>query len=144
MSRRKVSSSTLSIWKNGTEDVPLGEEAKPIVTNSPHLASIIELASCRSCKEVAETLEKEVRGSNWKSAVAGFEQDMKEEDEVRVDWSNGKYESSRMVCESCGDYNAWDKTHTCCEQQCKGVLNALHAFPFAAWDDISGRKTRPR
>ena len=48
-----------------------------------------------------------------------------------------------MRCEACGDKNAWGKVHRCCEQQCKGVLNALDAFPFAAWDDISGAKLDP-
>ena len=27
--------------------------------------------------------------------------------------------------------------HRCSEDQCTGILNALQAFPFAAWDDIS-------
>ena len=49
----------------------------------------------------------------------------------------------QMRSSCCGDKNAWDKTHNCCEEQCKGVLNALRAFPFAAWDDISGAKLDP-
>ena len=64
---------------------------------------------------------------------------MKEEDEARVHWGNGRYENERMACETCGDHNAWDKLHTCC----KGILNALHAFPFAAWGDVSGAQLDP-
>ena len=37
-------------------------------------------------------LEKVMKGPNWSSAVAGFEEHMKEEDEVRVEWQNGKYQ----------------------------------------------------
>ena len=48
-----------------------------------------------------------------------------------------------MACETCGDRKAWDKLHMCCEQQCKGILNALHAFPFAAWGDVSGAQLDP-
>ena len=43
----------------------------------------------------------------------------------------------RTTCEACGDKHAWDKVHRCCEDQCTGILNALQAFPFAAWGDIS-------
>ena len=42
-----------------------------------------------------------------------------------------------MKCEVCGDKHAWDKMHRCCEEQCKGVLIALQAFPFDVWDYIS-------
>ena len=50
---------------------------------------------------------------------------------------------SRVRTAPCGDRNAWDKIHTFCEKQCNGILNALHAFPFAAWDDVSGAKLDP-
>ena len=92
------------------------------------------------CKDVEKGLEKDANGSDGSPAAAGFEQYMKEEDEVRVDWQNGKHETARTAFETCGDRNAWDKIHTCCEQQCTGVFTASHAFPFAAWDDISGAK----
>ena len=42
----------------------LGEEAESIVTNSPHLASVIKQAACKSCKDVEDTLEEEVKGSS--------------------------------------------------------------------------------
>ena len=45
-----------------------------------------------------------------------------------------------MICETCGDKNA---SHACCEQQCKGIMNALQPFPFAASDDVSGAKLGP-
>ena len=48
-----------------------------------------------------------------------------------------------MKWEACGDKNAWDKVHRCCEEQCAGILNAFQAFPFAAWDDISAAPLDP-
>ena len=66
-----------------------------------------------------------------------------EEDDVRLDWKSGKFETEQMRCESCGDRNAWNKVHKCCEGQCTGILNALQAFPFAAWDDISAAPLDP-
>ena len=75
--------------------------------------------------------------------MVGFEQHMKEEDDVRIGWQSGKHEMDQMVCECCGDKNALDKTHFLCEEQCKRVFHALRAFLFAAWDDISGAKLDP-
>ena len=41
------------------QSVPeLGEEAEPLVTNSPHFAAVIERASCRSSKDVEEAMGK--------------------------------------------------------------------------------------
>ena len=37
----------------------------------------------------------------------------------------------------------WGKAHGRCEDQCTGILNALQAFPFAAWGDISVGKLDP-
>ena len=68
---------------------------------------------------------------------------MLEEDVVRMDWAAGRFERDSMRCESFGDKNAWDKVHKCCEEQCKGVLNALQHFPFAAWVDISSAPLDP-
>ena len=48
-----------------------------------------------------------------------------------------------MVCEACGDKNAWDRPHACCNQQCNGIFNALQAFPFSVWDNASGAKLGP-
>ena len=71
-----------------------------------------------------------------------FEQHMMEEDQVRVDWKNGKTEQ-RMACDACGDKNVWGRVHRCCQRQCDGTLNALQAFPYAAWDDISAAPLYP-
>ena len=49
-----------------------------------------------------------------------------------------------MTCETCGGRNAWGRAHVCRDQQCKGFINALQAFPFAPWDDVSGAKLDPR
>ena len=68
---------------------------------------------------------------------------MREEETVRLDWESGEFENDNMQCATCGDKNAWDGTHACCSDQCKGVLNALQAFPFAAWGDISGAALDP-
>ena len=66
-----------------------------------------------------------------------------EEEEVRLDWKSGGFEKGRLKWETCGDRNAWNKLHNCCERQCVGILNALQAFPFAAWDDISSAPLNP-
>ena len=68
---------------------------------------------------------------------------MKEEEEVRLDWSSAKFEKSNLRCTTCGDMNVWDRTHACCQDDCKKALNALQAFPLAAWDDISSAPLDP-
>ena len=67
---------------------------------------------------------------------------MLEEDRARVDWENGKLEE-KMACHTCGDKNAWGQMHQCCQAQWHGTLNALQAFPYAAWDDISAAHLDP-
>ena len=94
-------------------------------------------------EDVVRELEKEIKGTNWGKDKRGFQQHMMEEDDVRLDWKTGKFEVG-MACETCGDKNAWDRTHKCCETQCKGMINALQAFPFAAWDDISAAPLDPK
>ena len=68
---------------------------------------------------------------------------MAEEDTVRLDWKSGSFESNSLKCETCGDRNAWERVHQCCKEQCARNLNALQAFPFAAWDDISAAPLDP-
>ena len=75
--------------------------------------------------------------------MIGFEQHMLEEAEVRVDWQTGKFEEEELVCGSCGDRNAWDGVHSCCQDECKRHINALQSFPLAAWDDISAAPLNP-
>ena len=113
------------------------------MTNSESLAKAIEMAICETCKEVDDAVSEEVKRQNWDSPYKQFEQPMKEEDEVRVDWLSGKFEEGEMVCETCGVKNAWDRSHACCSQQSSGILNALQAFPFSAWDDVAGAKLDP-
>ena len=92
----------------------IGEEARPVVTNSESLAKAIEKASCETCKEVGDAVSEEVRRQTWDTVHMQFEQHMKEEDEVRVNWMSGKFEEGRMICETCGDNNAWDRSNACC------------------------------
>ena len=68
---------------------------------------------------------------------------MLEESDVRLDWKAGKFEEGNLVHSSCGDRNAWDCAHVCCEDECKRHLNALQSFPLAAWDDISAAPLDP-
>ena len=75
--------------------------------------------------------------------LKGFEQHMKEEEEVRLDWSSGKFERGNLQCSKCGDKNVWDRTHPCCQDECRKTLNALQTFPLAAWDDISSAPLDP-
>ena len=88
-------------------------------------------------------LENEVTEKRWNLKVAGFEQHMLEEGEVRVDWQTGKFEEDELACSSCGDRNAWDGVHSCCHEECKRHTNALQSFPLAAWDDISAAPLNP-
>lgn len=120
-----------------------GKEAESILTNSAHLAKMIEKAECDSSQAIEKAIGKGIKGKDWKANKIGFEQHMLEEDSVRLDWQRGKSEEDRMRCETCGDKNAWDKVHRCCEDQCTGILNALQAFPFAAWDDMSAARLDP-
>ena len=87
-------------------------------------------------------MEKEVRGEEWEEAKRGFEQHMLEEDRVRSDWNRGAFEKS-AICRKCGDNNAWDQKRQCCQKQYQESLNALQAFPYAAWGDISAAPLDP-
>ena len=68
---------------------------------------------------------------------------MLEEGDVRVNWQTGKFEEDELECTSCGDRNAWDGVHACCQEECKRHINALQSFPLAAWDDISAAPLNP-
>ena len=54
-----------------------------------------------------------------------------------------KIEDDRMACKTCRDRNVSDRSHACCDQRCKGITDALQAFPFAAWGGVSGAKLAP-
>ena len=78
-----------------------------MVTSSQSLAKAIEKANSGACKEVDDAVSEEVKRQDWASAHTQFELHMKEEDEVRANWLSGEFEEGRMVCEACGDKNAW-------------------------------------
>ena len=84
-----------------------------------------------------------MKGKTWEEDKKGFEQHMKEEDEVRVNWKAGKFEEGNLQRPTWGDKNAWDRVHACCEEECKVHLNALQMFPLAAWDDVSAAPLDP-
>ena len=67
---------------------------------------------------------------------------MLEEDRVRADWRIGAFEA-KEACKRCKNKNAWDLEHQCCQKQCHESLNSLHAFPYAAWGDISAAPLDP-
>ena len=67
---------------------------------------------------------------------------MLEEDNVRGDWMRGEFEA-KEICQGCNNANAWNLMHQCCQKQCHERLNALQAFPHAAWDDISAAPLDP-
>ena len=83
-----------------------------------------------------------MKGDDWEKDKIGFEQHMQEEDRVRADWKVGAFEKNE-VCRTCGIKNAWGQKHQCCQAQCHELLNALQAFPYAAWDDISAAQLDP-
>ena len=120
-----------------------GPGFESVVTNSAHIAALLEGAQCTTKESVEELLEDEVKGRSWRQEVVGFEQHMLEENEVRVNWQTGSFEEDELVCSSCGDRNAWDGVHACCQEECKRHLNALQSFPFAAWGDISAAPLDP-
>ena len=55
-----------------------------VVTNSTHLAQVLTKANCTSREKLETVLVDEVKGVNWESEMKGFEQHMKEEEQVRV------------------------------------------------------------
>ena len=114
-----------------------------VITNSSGIAKMVKAAGCDSVRSVEKVLEEEVKGKTWEQDKKGFEQHMAEEEEVRLDWKSGGFEKGQMKCETCGVRNAWNKVYNCRERQCAGILNALQAFPFAAWDDISSAPLNP-
>ena len=87
-------------------------------------------------------MEGVVKGESWGKDKRGFEQHMLEEDRVMSEWQAGAFEETE-TCKSCGSENAWDLVHQCCQRQCQETLNALQAFPYAAWDDISAAPLDP-
>ena len=103
-----------------------------VVTNSCYLADVLEKANCTSKEKVERILGDEVKVANWEHDVEGFEKHMQEEEEVRLNWNSGAFEKSSLQRPTCGDKNAWDRTHACCQDECKKTLNALQTFPLAA------------
>ena len=87
-------------------------------------------------------MEKEIRGDDWGEKKKGFEQHMLEEDRVRERLRSGAFEGKES-CRNCNNENAWSFTSQCCQKQCHEKLNALQAFPYAAWDDISAAPLDP-
>ena len=120
-----------------------GSGVESVITNSAQLASLLERAQDKSREGIEKLLEEEVKGEKWDEQIKGFEQHMAEESSVRVDWQTGKFEEGKLPCHSCGDKNAWDCVHACCQDECKKHINALQAFPLAAWDDISAAPLDP-
>ena len=102
-----------------------------VVTNSAYVAELLGRARCETREGVEELLEEQVKGDQWDHEV------------MRVNWQTGKFEESGLVCSNCGDRNAWDGVHACCQDECKKHINALQSFPLAAWDDISAAHLNP-
>ena len=117
--------------------------SESVITNSAYMAALLDRAQCETREGIEKLLEDEIRGDNWDYDARGFEQHMLEEDDVRVNWKTGKFEENNLVCSSCGDRNAWDCVHVCCQDECRRHLNALQAFPLAAWDVISAAPLDP-
>ena len=113
-----------------------------MLTNSAKFASLLEDSNCRSTVDVVREMEKEVKGDEWEKEKRGFEQHMLEEDRVRADWKRGAFEKNEE-CKNCGSKNAWNQRYQRCQIQCQESLNALQAFPYAAWDDISAAPLDP-
>ena len=65
----------------------------------------IEKANCETCADINLAVGEEATKQKWNTVHSRFEQHMKDEDEVRVNWLNGKFEEGRITCEPCGDKN---------------------------------------
>ena len=63
-----------------------------MVTNSESLAKAIEKANCATCEDIESAVSKEVKKQNLDTTQSRFEQHMKKDDEVRVNWPSGKFE----------------------------------------------------
>ena len=74
--------------------------------------------------------------------MRGFEQHVLEEDRMSADWRKGSFEA-KEACRKCKNKNAWDLMQQCCQKQCHESFNALQAFPYAAWGDISAAPLDP-
>ena len=121
-----------------------GAGIESVVTNTCYLAEVLEKATCTTKEKIERVLEDEVKGASWEQDMKGSEQHMKEEEEVRLDWSNGKFGKNNMQCTTCGDTNVWDRTHACCQDECKKVLNALQTFPTGSVGRYKLGATGPR
>ena len=142
--QQRLEGSKLLDKRNHFDKVYLeSSEIDSIITNSSGIAKMVKAAGCDSVSSVEKMHEGKVKGKTWEQDNKGSEQHMAEEEEVRLDWKSGGFDEDQMKCETYGDRNAWNKVHSCCEKQCAGILNALQAFPFAAWDDISAAPLDP-
>ena len=47
------------------EEDEIGEAAESILTNSEHIAEIIKKANCRTCEDVSEAVNEEVKKQHW-------------------------------------------------------------------------------
>ena len=89
-----------------------------VITNSTYLAEVLTKANCTSREkveavledEVKAVLEDEVKGAGWRKEVKAFEQHMADEEEVRIDWTSGKFENHDLQCPTWGDQNAWGRS----------------------------------
>ena len=89
---------------------PIGAIADSFLTNSYHLAEIIEKSNCRTCEDVEEAVDAEMKKQHWNTTQVQFEQHMKEEEEEEeeeedtliIDWQAGMFEKGTMRCETCG------------------------------------------
>ena len=77
---------------SGYTDASIGVAADSVMTNSAHLADVIRLTNCKTCKDVEEIVDKEFWRQCWNSSDVKFEQHMKEEDEARIGWEGGAFE----------------------------------------------------
>ena len=95
----------------------IGVAADSVVTNSAHLADVMKKSNCKTCGDVEDAIDREMKRQHCNSGQDQFEHHMVEDDAVRIDWQNGELEKDRMICETCGDRDAWDRVRACCDQQ---------------------------
>ena len=69
---------------------------------------------------------------------------MLEENEIRVNWQTDKFEEDGLRCSSCGDQNAWDGIHACCQEKFKKAQQCSAIAPASGVGPYQCRSVKPR
>ena len=68
------------------------DSVESVLTNSSRIATLLEEADYRACKDIGKILEEEVKAATWDRDIQTFEQHMQEEGDVQRMWMNGNFQ----------------------------------------------------